>query len=116
MGLPVLVVGTLALATCGFVLAALLPNARAVGAVGLVVLLPLAFFSEVLFLDGPEWMGSVGALFPLLHFQNALTQARDPAGSELSGTDLAVLATWGVVAAAVAVRSFRWQPRSGGRS
>ncbi|MCZ2812100.1 ABC transporter permease [Modestobacter sp. VKM Ac-2979] len=115
MGLPVLVIGTLALAACGFVLAALLPDARAVGAVGLVVLLPLAFFSEVFFLDGPEWMRSVGALFPLLHFQNALTQAWDPAGAELAWSDLAVLVLWGVVAAAVAVRSFRWQPRSGGR-
>ncbi|MCZ2860784.1 ABC transporter permease [Blastococcus sp. VKM Ac-2987] len=116
MGLPVLVVGTLTLAACGFVLAALLPDARAVGAVGLVVLLPLAFFSEVFFLDGPEWMRAVGTLFPLLHFQNALTQAWNPAGAELSGSDLSVLAAWGVVAAAVAVRSFRWQPRSGGRS
>ncbi|MCZ2839171.1 ABC transporter permease [Modestobacter sp. VKM Ac-2985] len=116
LGLPVLAVGTLTLAACGFVLAALLPDARSVGAVGLVVLLPLAFFSDVFFLGGPEWMRNVGELFPLLHFQNALTRAWDPAGAELAWSDLAVLVGWGVVAAAVAIRSFRWQPRSDGRS
>ncbi|MCF6506640.1 hypothetical protein E9549_04355 [Blastococcus sp. MG754426] len=83
---------------------------------GLVVLLPLAFFSEVFFIDGPEWMRGVGALFPLLHFQNALAQAWDPAGAELAWGHLGVLAGWGVLAGAVAVRYFRWEVRRDARS
>lgn len=116
LGLLVLLVGTLTLAACGYVLAALVPNARAVAAVGLIVLLPLAFFSEVFFIDGPEWMRSVGALFPLLHFQHALTEAWDPAGAELAWGHLGVLAAWGVVAGAVAIRFFRWEARPDGHS
>jgi ABC-type multidrug transport system permease subunit len=111
--LVVVVVGTLSMAACGFALAAFAPSARAVGAVGLVVLLPLAFFSEVFVVGGPAWMGTVGSLFPLKHFQNALAAALGLPGAPLDGPHLAVLALWAVGAGLVALRFFRWDTRSG---
>lgn len=115
LGSLVILVGALTLASCGFALAALVPSARAVGAVGLVVLLPLAFFSEVFFIDGPEWMGTVGALFPLRHFQSALTQAWDPAGVTLAWSHIGVMLLWGLAAGAIAIRFFRWDGRPEGK-
>lgn len=111
--LVVVVLGTLSMAACGFALAAFVPSARAVGAMGLVVLLPLAFFSEVFVVGGPAWMGSVGSVFPLKHFQNALAAALGLPGAPLQGVHLAVLALWAVGAGAVALRFFRWDTRTG---
>jgi ABC-type multidrug transport system permease subunit len=113
-GLLVLLVGTLALAACGFALAAVVPNARAVGAVGLIVLLVLAFFSDVFVTGSPEWMGTIGGLFPLRHFQNALAQAWHPDSATVGWDHLLVLVAWGVAAGAVAVRFFRWEVRPDG--
>jgi ABC-type multidrug transport system permease subunit len=113
IGLLVLVVGALTMTACGFALAAPLPNARAVGAVGLTVLLPLAFFSDVFVVGGPEWMTTVGSFFPLLHVQRALTAAWDPGGAEVAWASLGVLVVWLVVASAIAVRLFRWEPPTG---
>jgi ABC-type multidrug transport system permease subunit len=67
LGLAILLLGALTLAACGFLLITLVPSARAVGAVGLIILFLLAFFSDVFLNTGPEWMGTVGALFPLKH-------------------------------------------------
>ena len=113
LGLAVLVVGTLTMAACGFALAAMVPNSRAVGAVGLIVLLVLAFFSDVFVNDAPDWMQTVGSFFPLLHFQNALAQAWHPGGASVGWGHLAVLVAWGVAAGATAVRFFRWEPTAG---
>jgi ABC-type multidrug transport system permease subunit len=114
LGLVVLVIGTLTFAACGFALVAVGPSAKAVGAVGLVILLPLAFFSDVFAVGGPEWMSTVGALFPLKHVQNALALAWDPAGPIVGWVSLSVLVLWAAAATAVAVRFFRWEVRTSG--
>ena len=112
MGVLVILVGTLTLAACGFLLAALVPNARAVGAVGLLVLFVLSFVSDVFMVGGgPAWMSTVGSLFPLKHFQNALAAAWHPDGPVPAWASLAVLLAWAVAAGALAVRFFRWEPR-----
>src|SRR6185312_4250446 len=108
-GVPVLALGTVTLAACGFALAAFVPSARAVGAVALVVLLPLAFFSDIFVIGAPEWMRTVGAFFPLRHLQNALVAAWAPGGPTVGWTHLAVLLAWTIGAGAVAVRFFRWE-------
>jgi ABC-type multidrug transport system permease subunit len=111
VGLLVIVVGTLTLAACGYALAAAVPDAKAVGAVGLIVMLVLAFFSDVFVNDAPDWMQTIGALFPLRHFQNALVQAWQPGGPTVGWAHLAVLVAWGLAAGAAAVRFFRWEAR-----
>ncbi|MGY1814472.1 ABC transporter permease [Blastococcus sp. SYSU D00820] len=112
LGLPIVLLGTLTLTACGFALASFVPTAKAVGPVALVVLLPLAFFSDVFLVGGPEWMRTIGGLFPLRHFQSALAQAWHVTPS-IGWDHVAVLAGWGAVAAVVAVRWFRWEPRGG---
>ena len=113
VGLPVLALGTVTMAACGFALAAFVPSARAFGAVALVVLMPLAFFSDIFIIAAPEWMRTVGAFSPLRHMQNALVEAWAPDGPTIGWTHLAVLVAWAVGAGAVAVRFFRWEVPAG---
>lgn len=109
LALGVVVLGALTMAACGYALLSLMPNAKAMGAVGLGILLPLSFFSDVFIIGGaPEWMGTVGSLFPLRHYVYALAAALDPAGS-VPWTNLAVMVAWMAVATAIAVRRFRWE-------
>ncbi|EYR63801.1 hypothetical protein N866_18290 [Actinotalea ferrariae CF5-4] len=110
LGTAVLVLGSLVLAACGFLVASTVHSAKAVGAVALVVLLPLAFFSDVFVVGGPAWMGRVGDVFPLKHLQNALVLAWSPEPAVGWG-HLVVLALWGVAAGVVAARRFRWDER-----
>jgi len=114
VGALVILIGTLTLAACGFLLAALVPNARAVGAVGLMFLFVLSFVSDVFIVGGgPDWLSTFGALFPLKHLQNALVDAWDPNGPVLYWVHYAVLLGWAAGTAALAVRFFRWEPRRG---
>jgi hypothetical protein len=46
---------------------------------------------------------SVASVFPVKHFINAT----------FGGIDLSIMAVWGMAALVVAVRRFRWLPRSG---
>jgi ABC-type multidrug transport system permease subunit len=109
----VLLLGTLALGACGFALAAVVPNAKAMGAIGLGILLPMAFFSDVFVSEGaPAWMGTVGSIGPMKHLADSLTAALDPAGPTVSWTSIAVLTAWLLAAGVVAARTFRWDVRS----
>lgn len=110
LGLVVLLVGALSLAACGLLLTTLVPSARAVGTVGLAVLFLLSFFSDVFLIDGPDWMATVGSLFPLKHLQNGLAAAWEGAAAPVPWLDLLVLAVWATAAGALAIRRFRWQP------
>ena len=110
----VLLLGALTLAACGYALVAVTTSRRAVATVGLGILLPLAFFSDIFVVGSvPDWMATVGSLFPLRHFVHALIAALDPAGMSIQGTDLAVMAAWLVGATVVAIRRFRWEPAPG---
>lgn len=78
-GLPlatvVLLLGSATLGACGIALAAHLPSSNAVVAVGLAVLMPLSFFSNVIVFPGlPAWMGTVGSLFPLKHMADSVAR------------------------------------------
>ncbi len=107
----VLLLGALTLAACGYALVAVTTSRRAVATVGLGILLPLAFFSDIFVVGSvPDWMATVGSLFPLRHFVHALIAALDPAGISVQGSDLAVMAAWLIGASIVAIRRFRWEP------
>lgn len=112
LGVVIVLIGTGSLAACGFLLAAVVPSARAVGAVGLILLFALSFFSDVFINAGPEWMGTVGSIFPLKHFQNGLATAWASDGSDVPWLNILVLTVWGILAAALAIRFFRWEPGS----
>jgi ABC-type multidrug transport system permease subunit len=112
MGLGVVVLGTLTLAACGYALAAVAPSGKAMGVISLAILLPLSFFSDVFLIgDTPEWIGTVGSIFPLRHFVHGLAAVLNPDGPTVPWTNLAVMSAWLVAAALVAVRWFRWEPK-----
>lgn len=102
----ILLLGTAALAACGLALGSVVPSSRAVTAIGLGVLVPLSFFSDVFPTGGtPAWMSTVGAVFPLRHLANGLADALSPAGTGVAWLDVAVLVGW--LAAGVAVAAYR---------
>ena len=113
IALAVLLLGTLTVAACGYALAAVAPSGRAMAVIGLAILLPLSFVSDVFAIGGtmPELLTTIGSLFPLRHFVHALTAAFDPDGVSVAWTNLAVMGAWLVGASVVAVRRFRWEPK-----
>jgi ABC-type multidrug transport system permease subunit len=113
LALLVLLLGTLTLTACGAALVGLAPSGKAVASVGLGILLPLSFFSDIFLVGGsPDWMGTVGSLFPLRHFVHAFVDALEGAGISEIAPDLLVMTGWLVATTAVAVRWFRWEPRT----
>jgi ABC-type multidrug transport system permease subunit len=108
--IALVLVGTVTLAAGGLALSAALPTAKAVTAVGLGVLLPLAFISDVFGFGAvlPAWMSTAASLMPLKHLANLLTVALD-AGAPVGTTPFLVVGAWLVLGAVVALRTFRWR-------
>ena len=54
----------------------------------------------------------MAAVFPVRHFYVAMLTAFNPhvSGGAFAARDLAILAIWGVAAAILATRLFRWTP------
>ncbi|MGH9165597.1 MAG: ABC transporter permease [Acidimicrobiales bacterium] len=110
-------VGTAAGCALGFALATAIPSESSAPAVTNAVILPLYFFSGIFIPseDIPATMRAIGDVFPVKHLFEALLTAFDPrtTGAGIAWADLAVVAAWGLLAAVVATRRFRWAPRSG---
>lgn len=114
LGAVLVALGAVVLTCCGFLLAAVVPTTKAFGAVSLVVLLPVAFVSDIFLVTGaPDWMATLGTVFPLKHLQNALAEVLSVTATGGTWWHAAALVGWGVVAGALAVRLFRWH-RAGG--
>jgi ABC-type multidrug transport system permease subunit len=114
MAVLTLVVGTVSLAALGLMVTAIAPDAGAVPAVTLAILLPLSFVSDIFMLgELPAAMAALGWAFPLKHFVHAMVTVFDGAagGGGSSPVHLAVMVAWGAVGAAVATLTFRWEPR-----
>ncbi|HEX2178082.1 MAG TPA: ABC transporter permease [Actinomycetota bacterium] len=117
--IPALVVSLAFGAACfsalGMAVTTIVPNADAAPAIVNASILPLLFVSDVFIpmQDPPAWIDTIGNLFPIRHFSEALQRAFFPpaGGSAFSAMDLAVLAAWGAVGLLVAVRRFSWEPR-----
>jgi ABC-2 type transport system permease protein len=104
-------------AACGLVIATLVDGTQAVIAVGLCLLLPLSFISDIFISidEMPTVLNAIGWFFPLRHAVHAAVTATS--GGALDTTfwgHLGVVAAWMVVMALVAWRWFRWEPRSAG--
>jgi ABC-2 type transport system permease protein len=102
-------IGALGFVALGFLLAALLPSARAAQAAGLTLFFPMWLLAG----SGPprqildDWMQDVGDVLPLTH---VITAIQDPwLGFGWNGGELAVLTGLLVVAAALSARLFRWE-------
>lgn len=108
------IVGVACFAALGLLVAAVAPNGDAAPAITNATLLPVAFISDIFFSveDPPRWMEVAGDFFPLKHFANAFRACFDPteAGMQFHWGELAYMALWGVVAAVLAIRYFKWEP------
>jgi ABC-2 type transport system permease protein len=93
------------------------PSGDAAPAITNATLLPIAFISDVFIPleEAPEWLVAIGNVFPLKPFAVSFRDAFDPSlsGAQFHWPELASMAVWGVVAAALAVRLFKWEPSSG---
>ena len=126
------VVGATTFAALGLFVAAMITSGDSAPAVTNATLLPIAFVSDVFIAveNPPVWLETLGNIFPLKHFANSFGEAFHPAltgngfawtGTEFSefigtgeyaiGLHLVVMAVWGIAAAVLAVRYFRWDPR-----
>lgn len=104
----IVVTGVTTFAMCGIALAATMPSSKAVTAVGLGILLPVAFFSDVFIIgETPSWMSTIGSLLPMKPMANSLAAALDPAGPQLQLGALAVLAAWLLIGTVLATHQFR---------
>lgn len=108
-------VGSAAFCALGLALTAIIPNADAAPAITNGTILPLLFISEVFIpqSDPPAWLDTLGDLFPVKHFAEALQTVYNPAstGSGFEWEHLAVIAAWGVFGVLVSLRFFTWEPR-----
>lgn len=112
------IIGIGCFAALGLAVASLISSPSAVQAVTNGSLILLAFFSGMFaFGDLPDWVERIGWFFPLRHFAAAVADQFNPylTGPGLYGDHLIVLLVWGMAGAAVAVKFFSWEPRTGRR-
>ncbi len=116
VGIAVYVVlGTFSLATLGIAITTVTPTAEVASTVGPFTAVILSFISGVFIPVAtlPDWLEAVGRVFPLYHLAEGMQRSVASVGGStgLTGTNLAVLAGWGIAGLLVAARSFRWQPQ-----
>jgi ABC-2 type transport system permease protein len=111
-----LLVGGASFCCLGLAFTALIPSEDAAAPLINLVLLPLYFISGV-FVPEDQIGGviHIADAFPIRHLFEALFTAFDPntTGSGFAWGHLAVVAAWGVLGLLLAIRYFRWTPRSG---
>ena len=113
-----LVVGAAAFCCLGIALTAAIPSQDAAAPIVNALLLPLYFLSGVFIPDDqlPSGVIHFADAFPVRHFFEAFFSAYVPAaggGAGLEWGNLAAVAAWGTAGLLLAVRYFRWAPRSG---
>ncbi len=111
-----LVIGAASFCCLGLALTAAIPSQDAAAPIVNALLLPLYFLSGVFIPEDqlPHGVIVFADLFPIRHFFDAFLDAYVPAGgSAVSWDNLAVVALWGVAGLLLAIRFFRWTPRSG---
>ncbi len=109
-----LLIGSAAFSAIGLAMTTIIPSEDAAPAVTNAIMLPLYFISGVFVpsTTTPGWVDAVGNLFPVSHLNQALQESYDPFadGPAWPWNHWLVIALWGLVAAAVVLKSFRWTP------
>jgi ABC-2 type transport system permease protein len=121
--LATLIVGSLSFAALALAITSVVPNADASPPIVNATILPLLFLSGIfvpLTDAAPAWITTVGNIFPVKHFADAM-RASYLGNVTLHGTDirafpfdwsdLVVIAAWGVLGLVLASRFFSWEPR-----
>ena len=111
-----LALGVFAFASLGVAITGVIRSLEGSSAVVNIIVLPMAFLSGSFGArrNYPEVLQALGDVLPLKYFLDAVN-AIYLHGQELwdKPAAVAVLAAWGVFGLAVALRTFRWQPREG---
>lgn len=112
--LATIVVGAMAFSALGLATTAIVPNADAAPPIVNAIILPLLFLSGIfipLGEDAPQWMKTVGDIFPVKHFAEAGLASFYGPPFPFRWSDVLVFAAWGLAGLALAVRFFSWEPR-----
>jgi ABC-2 type transport system permease protein len=111
-----LALGAAAFAALGLALTGFIRSLEGSSAVVNIIVLPLAFLSGSFGSTRhyPQVLRAIGDVLPLKYFLDAVNRIYLN-GHELWSRprDIAVLAAWGAVGLAIAIRKFRWEPREG---
>ena len=112
--LVALVVGGVCFTALGVAASTVVPNEEAAGPMIGIVFFVLLFLSGLWYpLQPGSTLAKISGYFPVRHMILAVFAPFDlqPGTSPWAWHDLAVIAVWGVGAAIVALRRFRWEPR-----
>lgn len=108
------VVGACAFCILGYGLSTMIGSADAAQPMVQAIVLPLYFISGVFIpnVNLPGWLRHLAEIFPVEHLADGLHHAYDPSatGIGIVWTDIGVLALWGAIGLAVALRRFSWTP------
>jgi ABC-2 type transport system permease protein len=112
--LVTLAIGAASFCALGVALTAIIPSEDAAPAITNVTVLPLYFLSGVFIPETeiPDGVLHVADVFPIRHFFEAFfTAFTTQGGSGFEWGHLGIVAAWGVVGLALAIRFFRWTPK-----
>jgi ABC-2 type transport system permease protein len=108
--------GTAAFAALGMAVTVLTTTVDSASTIGPFTIVMLSFVSGVFIsVDTlPNWLESVGKVFPLYHLAEGLQTClvAGGGGTGLDAGNVAALAVWGLVGISVAVRRFHWEPQA----
>jgi ABC-2 type transport system permease protein len=111
-----LLLGAIAFCGLGIGLTSLIKSAEGASAVVNAIYLPIAFISGAFFSPHsyPAFLRAIADVIPLTYFLRLIRNVMLH-GHEIwsQGTNVAVVAAWGVAGLIVALRSFRWEPTEG---
>jgi ABC-2 type transport system permease protein len=107
-------VGAASFAALGLATTAFVPNAEAAPAVVNAIIMPLLFLSGIFIPLGdnaPAWIRTVGRIFPVKHFADAMRASFYGTPFQFAWRDIAEVAAWGLLGLVLAARFFSWEPR-----
>jgi ABC-2 type transport system permease protein len=111
-----LILGTAAFCGLGIGLTALIKSAEGASAVVNAIYLPAAFLAGAFFSPHhfPSVLRAIADVLPLTYFlrlvRNVMLHGHDIWSQ---GTNVAVVAAWGILGVIIALRAFRWEPHEG---
>ncbi len=111
------ILGTATCCSLGIALTVFTPTPDAASTIAPFTVVILAFFSGIWIpVDQlPQWLETLGKLFPLYHIALGLQTTLSPnaTGSGLDGENILILAIWALAGARIASRRFQWEPQAG---
>jgi ABC-2 type transport system permease protein len=112
--LVLLVLSAAAFSALGLGVSGLIPSADAAPAVVNATILPVLFISNVFIQmdNAPAWLDTVSHLLPVRHFADGMMALyADGAAAGVPWAEIGVIALWGMIGVAAALRFFSWEPR-----